>query len=101
MRLAVGPSSAYNVATTKVVGSSPLLFCALAAALAITLATGSLAAWGAQRRMSSASATGFPRTRAITRRALLADTRTKRAFAVAVGYSVSTEVIAVWPSGHP
>jgi len=28
-------------------------------------------------------------------------TRTKRAFAVALGYSVSTEVIAVWPSGHP
>src|SRR6185312_3051192 len=69
MRLAVGPSSAYTVATTRVVGSSPLLFWALAAALAITLATGSLAAWGAQRRMSSASVTDLPRTRSITRRA--------------------------------
>ena len=73
------------MATTSVEGSSPSLFCALAAALAITLATGSLAACGAQRRMSSASDTDLPRTRSMTRRALVADTRTKRAFAVAVG----------------
>ena len=43
MRLAVGPSSAWMVATTSVDGSRPSLFCALAAALAIALATGSLA----------------------------------------------------------
>ena len=43
------------------------------AALAITLATGSLAPWGAQRRMSRASSTDLPRTRLITRRALLAE----------------------------
>jgi hypothetical protein len=70
------------------------LFCALAAALAMALATGSLAACGAHRRMSSASATDLPRTRSIIRRALVADTRTKRAFAVAVGYSVfETDVV--------
>ena len=99
MRLAVGPSSAYTVATTRVAGSSPLLFCAFAAALAITLATGSLAACGAQRRMSSASATDRPRTRSITRRAFVGDTRTNRALATADGNSVV--VIAVWPSGRP
>src|SRR6185295_13579784 len=63
-------------------------FCALAAALAITLATGSLAACGAHRRMSSASDTDLPRTRSMTRRAFVAETRTKRAFATADGYSV-------------
>ncbi|CFR92482.1 Uncharacterised protein [Mycobacterium tuberculosis] len=89
MRLAVGPWSAYTVATTKVAGSSPPLFCALAAALAITLATGPLAACGAQRRMSSASDTDLPRTRSITRRAFLGDTRTNRALATAEGYSVA------------
>src|SRR5215208_5936218 len=88
MRLAVGPPSAYTVATTSVDGSKPSLFCALAAALAITLATGSLAACGAHRRMSSASDTDLPRTRSMTRRALLAETRTKRALATADGYSV-------------
>src|SRR3954470_24373005 len=88
MRLAVGPPSAYTVATTRVDGSSPSLFWALAAALAITLATGSLASCGAHRRMSSASATDLPRTRSMTRRAFVGDTRTKRATAVADGYSV-------------
>src|SRR6476620_11667731 len=88
MRLAVGPPSAWIVATTRVDGSRPLLFCALAAALAITLATGSLAACGAHRRMSSASVTDLPRTRSMTRRAFVGEMRTKRAFATAVGYSV-------------
>ena len=88
IRLAVGPSSAWMVATTRVAGSSPSLFWALAAALAITLATGSLAPWGAQGRMSSASVTDLPRTRSITRRALDAEMRTKRAEATALGYSV-------------
>src|SRR6185503_9557311 len=88
MRLAVGPSSAYTVATTRVDGSSPSLFCALAAALAMTLATGSLAACGAHRKMCSASVTDLPRTRSMTRRALVAETRTKRALATADGYSV-------------
>src|ERR1700712_5468695 len=101
MRLAVGASSAYTVAPTKVVGSSPLLFWALAAALAITLATGSLAAWGAQRRMSSASVTDLPRTRSITRRAFRGDTRTNRALAVADGYSVVVVLIAVCSFGRP
>ena len=64
-------------------GSRPALFWALAAALAITLATGSLAACGAQRRMSRASSTDLPRTRLITRRALLAEKGKKRALAVA------------------
>ena len=73
MRLAVGPPSAETEATTRVAGSKPLLFWALAAALAMTLATGRLAACGAQRRMSSASDTDLPRTRLITRRALVGD----------------------------
>src|SRR6202000_884327 len=102
MRVAVGPSLAETVATTRVAGSSPLLFCALAAALAITLATGSLAACGAQRRMSRASGTDLPRTRAVTRRALVGDTRTKRATAVADGNSVVVvALIAASPSGRP
>ncbi|OOK66919.1 50S ribosomal L22 domain protein [Mycobacterium kansasii] len=88
------------MATTNVVGSRPLLFCALAAALAITLATGSLAACGAQRRMSSASDTERPRTRSMTRRAFLGDTRTNRALATADGYSVVV-VIAAYSSGRP
>src|SRR3954471_4460739 len=101
MRLAVGPSSAWMVATTKVAGSSPSLFCALAAALAMTLATASLASWGAQRRMSSASVTDLPRTRSMTLRALVGDMRTKRATAVADGYSereVVLDISASWPS---
>src|SRR6478752_816717 len=92
MRLAVGPSSAWMVATTSGAGSSPSLFCALAAALAITLATGSLADCGAHRRMSRASSTLLPRTRSMTRRALLAEIRTKRAFAVAEGYSIAVVI---------
>src|ERR1700742_3624450 len=99
MRLAVGPSSAYTVATTSVDGSRPSLFCALAAALAITLATGSLAACGAHRRMSSASVTDLPRTRSMTRRALVGEMRTKRAFATADGYSV-VMLTGAWPSGR-
>src|SRR5246127_5795039 len=100
IRLAVGPSSAWTEATTSVAGSKPLLFWALAAALAMTLATGRLAACGAQRRMSSASDTDLPRTRLITRRALVGDTRTKRALATAEGNSVGA-LIAAWPSGRP
>src|ERR1700694_4728091 len=99
MRLAVGPSSANTDATTRVAGSRPLLFCALAAALAMTLAPGSRAAGGVHRRMSSASDTDLPRTRSITRRALDGETCTKRAIAVADGNSVL--VIAAWPSGRP
>nr|CRL73322.1 hypothetical protein CPGR_01104 [Mycolicibacter nonchromogenicus] len=64
------------------------MFGALAAALAMSLATGRLACCGAQRRMSNASDTDLPRTRLITRRALLAETRTKRALATADGNSV-------------
>src|ERR1700721_812195 len=94
MRLAVGPSSAVSVAMTSFDGSRPLLFCAFAAALAITLATGSLADCGAHRRMSNASGTGLPRAQSITRRALVADTRTKRALAVAEGTSVFRARIA-------
>src|SRR6267378_4280242 len=44
--------------------------------------------------MSSASVTDLPRTRSITRRALDAEMCTKRAFAVADGYSVTVVVIA-------
>ncbi|COZ82378.1 Uncharacterised protein [Mycobacterium tuberculosis] len=39
--------------------------------------------------MSSASDTDLPRTRSITRRAFLGDTRTNRALATAEGYSVA------------
>ncbi|SBS78727.1 Folylpolyglutamate synthase (modular protein) [uncultured Mycobacterium sp.] len=99
MRLAVGPSSAMTVATTRVAGSRPSLFCAFAAAEAITLATGSLACCGAQRRMSRASSTDLPRTRLITRRALLAEIPTYFATAVAEGNSVV--VIAAYSSGRP
>src|SRR3954467_2435707 len=104
MRLAVGPPSAYTVATTRVDGSSPSLFCALAAALAITLETGRLASCGAQRRMSSASATDLPRTRSMTRRALVGDMCTNRATAVADGYSTVADgvlITAASLSGRP
>ncbi|SIN39083.1 Uncharacterised protein [Mycobacteroides abscessus subsp. abscessus] len=100
MRLAVGPSSAKISDTTRVEGSRPSLFCALAAALAMTLATGSLAACGAHRRMSIASFTDLPRTRSMTRRALVGETRTKRALAVAEGNSVVV-VIAACSFGRP
>src|SRR6476469_8497508 len=54
----------------------------------MTFATGSLAACGDHRRMCRASVTDLPRTRSMTRRALVGETRTKRAFATADGYSV-------------
>jgi hypothetical protein len=72
----------------NVSASTPVVYgTGVAAALAITLATGSLAAWGAQRRMSRASSTDLPRTRSMTRRALLAEIPTYRALAVTVGKS--------------
>src|SRR5688500_17822721 len=60
----------------RVAGSSCLLFSALAAALAITLATGSAAACGWKRSWSSASCTGMPRTRSTTRRHFIGVMRT-------------------------
>ena len=88
------------MATTRVDGSSPSLFCAFAAALAMTFATGSLAACGDHRRMCRASVTDLPRTRSMTRRAFVAETCTKRAFATADGYSVVI-LTGAWPSGRP
>jgi hypothetical protein len=49
-------------------GSSWRLCSAFAAALAITLAIGSLAACGWKRSWSSAACTSMPRTRSMTRR---------------------------------
>src|SRR5260370_2914891 len=56
---------------------------AFATALATTLRTGALAAWGANCRTACASSAGMPRIMSTTRRALRGVTRTYRAFALA------------------
>src|SRR3954453_12021609 len=74
---------------TSVSGSSWKLCSALAIALASTLATGSLAAWGANFSTDSACWAGMLRIRSITRRAFIGVTRTCEAFAKAPRTSVS------------
>ena len=77
----VGPSSAQAWAMTRVRGSRPKLFSALAAADATSFEIGSEAVCGAYYSMESASETDLPRTVSSTRRAFIGVTRTKRAVA--------------------
>src|SRR6059058_2480193 len=70
-------------------GSSWKLCSALAIALASTLATGSLAAWGANLSTDRASLARMSRIRSMTRRAFIGVTRTCDALANAVRTSGS------------
>src|SRR5215470_10978505 len=87
IRLSVGPSSTYALDTMRLSGSRARLFSALAIALARTLATGALAACGANRRTASASCAVRPLISSTTLRALVGVTRTNRARATARGSS--------------
>ena len=80
-RFSVGPSSTYATAMTSESPSSCWLCSALATALASTLATGSLAAWGANWSTASASRASMPRMRSTTRRTFIGVMRTYRAVA--------------------
>src|SRR5699024_12367612 len=80
-RRMVEPSVAQASEMTRVRGSRPKLFSALAAAEATTFATGLAAPCGAYFKIARASDTDLPRTNSITRRAFIGVTRTKRAVA--------------------
>ena len=69
-------SSRKSYQRLNVSGSSEKLFSALAIALFSTLATGSLAACGANCSTESASCAGMSRISSITRRAFIGVTRT-------------------------
>src|SRR5262249_13384846 len=71
----VGPSSTYAREMINESGSSEKLFSALAIALASTLATGSLAACGANLSSCRASCAGMSRISSTTRRAFIGVTR--------------------------
>src|ERR1700677_1708026 len=68
-RFSVGPSSTYAVETHSMPRSRPPICSALAIALASTLPTVSLAAWGANCSTACAWSAGSPRIRSTTRRA--------------------------------
>src|SRR6516164_7192804 len=68
---------------TSALGSWEPACPAFATALATSLRTGALAAWGANERTACASSAGMPRIMSTTRRALRGVTRTYRAIALA------------------
>src|SRR5690242_16864725 len=78
----------------------PLLLRALAAADATHLKTGSAAAYGAKRRVSSACSSSWPRTMSTTRRTFIADLRMFLAWAMA---SLPARSLALFSAtaGHP
>src|SRR6476620_4847078 len=92
-RLSVGPSFTTTRSTISDSGSSPWLFSALATAEASSLATGSLAACGANCRMDAASDADRPRIRSTTRRAFIGVNRSYRRVSLLRGSS-STSFLA-------
>src|ERR1700728_1078786 len=82
-RLSVGPSSTYAVETQSMPRSRPLMWSALAIALARTLPTVSLAACGANCSTGCSWSAVSPRIRSTTRRAFIGVMRTYRALALA------------------
>src|SRR5690242_15943852 len=84
---------------TSALGSCEPACPAFATALATTLRTGALAAWGANCRTACASSAGMPRIMSTTRRALRGVTRTYRAIALAsIASSPSLSCRALTPA---
>src|SRR5690348_9014119 len=85
---------------TSALGSCEPACPAFATALASTLRTGALAAWGANDSTACASSAGMPRIMSTTRRALRGVTRTYRAIALAsiVSSPVSARAGALAPT---